>query len=108
MTVLRSDIDPRSAEFAANAEAMRALVADLRERVAEVQQGGGETARKRHLARNKMLARERIAGMIDPGSPFLELSQLAAYGTLRQRGPVRRHSHRHRPGCRPRMRRHRQ
>ena len=80
MTVLRSDIDTRSAEFAANAEAMRALVADLRERVAEVQQGGGETARKRHLARNKMLARERVAGMIDPGSPFLELSQLAAYG----------------------------
>jgi 3-methylcrotonyl-CoA carboxylase beta subunit len=80
MTLLRSDIDPRSAEFAANAEAMRALVTDLRERVVEAQQGGGETARKRHLARNKMLARERIAGMIDPGSPFLELSQLAAYG----------------------------
>jgi 3-methylcrotonyl-CoA carboxylase beta subunit len=80
MTLLRSDIDPRSAEFAANAEAMRALVTDLRERVVDVQQGGGETARKRHLARNKMLARERIAGMIDPGSPFLELSQLAAYG----------------------------
>jgi 3-methylcrotonyl-CoA carboxylase beta subunit len=80
MTLLRSDIDPRSAEFAANAEAMRALVADLRERVAEVQQGGGPTARKRHLARNKILARERVAGMIDPGSPFLELSQLAAYG----------------------------
>jgi 3-methylcrotonyl-CoA carboxylase beta subunit len=80
VTVLRSDIDARSTEFAANAEAMRALVTDLHERVAEVQQGGGETARKRHLARNKMLARERIAGMIDPGSPFLELSQLAAYG----------------------------
>jgi 3-methylcrotonyl-CoA carboxylase beta subunit len=80
MTVLRSDVDPHSSEFAVNAEAMRALVTDLRERVVDVQQGGGETARKRHLARNKMLARERIAGMIDPGSPFLELSQLAAYG----------------------------
>jgi 3-methylcrotonyl-CoA carboxylase beta subunit len=80
MTVLRSDVDPHSSEFAVNAEAMRALVTDLRERVVEAQQGGGETARKRHLARNKMLARERIAGMIDPGSPFLELSQLAAYG----------------------------
>ncbi len=80
MTVLHSDIDPRSAEFAANAAAMRALVHDLRERVAEVGQGGGKTARERHLARNKLLPRERVAALIDPGSPFLELSQLAAYG----------------------------
>jgi 3-methylcrotonyl-CoA carboxylase beta subunit len=80
MTLLRSDIDPRSPEFAANAEAMRALVTDLRARVADVEQGGGEAARKRHLARNKLLPRDRVAGLIDPGSPFLELSQLAAYG----------------------------
>ena len=80
MTILRSDIDPRSAEFTTNASAMRALVDDLRKRVAEVQQGGGETARQRHLARNKLLPRDRVAGLIDPGSPFLELSQLAAFG----------------------------
>jgi len=80
MTILHSDLDPSSTEFAANAEAMRALVADLRARVAEVQQGGGETARERHRARGKLLARERVAGLIDPGSPFLELSQLAANG----------------------------
>jgi 3-methylcrotonyl-CoA carboxylase beta subunit len=80
MTTLRSDIDPRSAEFAANAAAMRASVDDLRARVAEVAQGGGETARQRHLSRNKLLPRDRVAGLIDPGSPFLELSQLAAYG----------------------------
>ena len=80
MTLLRSDIDPRSAEFAANAAAMRELVEDLRARVAEVGLGGGETARQRHLARNKLLPRDRVAGLIDPGSPFLELSQLAAYG----------------------------
>ncbi len=80
MTHLRSDIDPRSPEFAANAAAMRSLVNDLRARVAEVQLGGGETARQRHLARNKLLPRDRVAGLIDPGSPFLELSQLAAYG----------------------------
>jgi 3-methylcrotonyl-CoA carboxylase beta subunit len=80
MTLLRSDIDPRSPEFAANADAMRALVTDLRARVAEAEQGGGESARKRHLARNKLLPRDRVAGLIDPGSPFLELSQLAAYG----------------------------
>ena len=53
---------------------------DLRARVAEVGLGGGETARQRHLARNKLLPRDRVAGLIDPGSPFLELSQLAAYG----------------------------
>src|ERR1700734_3739835 len=80
MTLLRSDIDPRSAEFAANAANMRELVTDLRARVAEVGLGGGETARQRHLARNKLLPRDRVAGLIDPGSPFLELSQLAAYG----------------------------
>jgi 3-methylcrotonyl-CoA carboxylase beta subunit len=80
MTILRSDIDTRSVEFTANADAMRALVADLRARVAEVQQGGGEAARKRHLGRNKLLPRDRVAGLTDPGSPFLELSQLAAYG----------------------------
>jgi 3-methylcrotonyl-CoA carboxylase beta subunit len=80
MTALRSDIDTRSAEFAANADKMRDLVDDLRARVADAQLGGGETARQRHLARNKLLPRDRVAGLIDPGSPFLELSQLAAYG----------------------------
>jgi 3-methylcrotonyl-CoA carboxylase beta subunit len=80
MTLLRSDIDTRSSEFAANSAAMHALVADLRARVAEVRQGGDETARQRHLARNKLLPRDRVAGLIDPGSPFLELSQLAAFG----------------------------
>jgi 3-methylcrotonyl-CoA carboxylase beta subunit len=80
MTVLHTTIDPRSTDYAANAAAMRGLVEDLRARVAEVRQGGGETARQRHLARNKLLPRDRVAGLIDPGSPFLELSQLAAYG----------------------------
>ena len=80
MTVLRTTIDTHAADFATNAEAMRALVTDLRAHVAQVQQGGGETARQRHLARNKLLPRDRVAALIDPGSPFLELSQLAAYG----------------------------
>jgi 3-methylcrotonyl-CoA carboxylase beta subunit len=78
MSAIVSTIDPRAAEFRANAEAMGALVADLRARVAAVSQGGGEAARERHLARGKLLARDRVAGLIDPGSPFLELSQLAA------------------------------
>jgi 3-methylcrotonyl-CoA carboxylase beta subunit len=80
MTALRSEINPRSEDFAANARAIQALVADLRAKVGEVSQGGDEAARKRHLARGKKLPHERVAGLIDPGSPFLELSQLAAYG----------------------------
>jgi acetyl-CoA carboxylase carboxyltransferase component len=56
------------------------LVADLREKVAAVREGGGEAARRRHLARGKLLPRERVRALLDPGSPFLELSQLAAFG----------------------------
>jgi 3-methylcrotonyl-CoA carboxylase beta subunit len=78
--ILRSDIDTRSPDFAVNAEAMRGLVADLRAKVAAVAEGGGESARARHRARGKLLARERVAALIDPGSPFLEFSQLAAFG----------------------------
>ncbi len=78
--ILRSDIDTRSAEFNTNAESMRSLVTDLREQVGTVAQGGGEEARRRHQSRGKLLVRERVAALIDPGSPFLELSQLAAHG----------------------------
>src|SRR5271168_4506067 len=80
MTAIRSDISPRSAEFAANVAAMGALVSDLREKVAAVSEGGGTAARDRHVARGKLLPRERVAALIDPGSAFLELSQLAAFG----------------------------
>ena len=73
-------IDPRSADFAANAAAMRAQVDDLRATVARIAQGGSEAARQKHVARGKLLARERVDALIDPGSPFLELSPLAAYG----------------------------
>jgi 3-methylcrotonyl-CoA carboxylase beta subunit len=80
MTTIRSDLSVRSADFAANASAMGALVADLRAKVTDVAQGGGATARERHIARGKLLPRDRVAALIDPGSPFLELSQLAAFG----------------------------
>ena len=80
MTVLTSEADPRSDVFKANAAAMQSLVADLRASVAKVEQGGGEAARKRHASRGKKLPRERVQALIDPGSPFLELSQLAAHG----------------------------
>ena len=78
--MLRSDINPRSADFAANASAMRALVSDLRAQVAQAALGGGTAARDRHTARGKLLPRDRVAALIDPASPFLELSQLAAHG----------------------------
>ena len=80
MTVWKSALSPRSAEFQANAEAMAGLVADLRAKVAAVKQGGGAKARDKHLARGKLLPRERVRQLLDVGSPFLELSQLAAHG----------------------------
>ena len=80
MVTIRSELDPGSAEFAENAAAMRALVQDLRVQVANAELGGGDTARQRHLSRGKLLPRDRVRGLIDPGSPFLEFSQLAAFG----------------------------
>jgi 3-methylcrotonyl-CoA carboxylase beta subunit len=77
---IQSQLDARSPEFRANAERMSALVGDLREKVAVVSQGGDAAARDKHLARGKMLPRERVNGLLDPGSPFLEIGQLAAWG----------------------------
>src|SRR6201996_7957080 len=76
---LHSSIDPASSEFARNAEAMKSLVAELRGRLDQVAGGGGEASRKRHTSRGKMLARERVDLLLDPGTAFLELSSLAAY-----------------------------
>ena len=98
MAVIESRINPRSAEFRENARAMAALVENLRAKVAEVERGGGERARKRHLARGKLLPRDRVRELLDPGAPFLELSQLAAWGMVRWRGAVLRGHHRGRPG----------
>src|SRR4029434_183806 len=77
---LHSTIDPTSSEFARNADVMRGLVAELREKLKVVAGGGGETSRKRHASRGKMLARERVDLLVDPGTAFLELSPLAAHG----------------------------
>src|ERR1700720_1712567 len=79
MTVLTTSLDRRSKVFAANAAAMRGLVSDLREKVAAIEEGGGAAARARHVARGKLLPRERVRALLDPGSPLLELSQLAAW-----------------------------
>src|SRR5947209_2813053 len=77
---LESVIHPGSSDFARNSEAMRGLVADLREKLSQVAGGGGEVACNRHTARSKMLARERVDLLVDPGTSFLELSPLAAHG----------------------------
>ncbi len=77
---IESKLDTRSDEFRANAERMRALVTDLREKVEKVSPGGDEAARQKHVARGKLLARERVRTLLDPGSPFLEIGQLAAWG----------------------------
>jgi len=80
MTILSSAVDPRAEAFRGNEDAMVALVADLRAQVDRVRLGGGESARAKHLARGKLLPRDRVRTLIDPGSPFLEFSQLAAHG----------------------------
>ena len=80
MAILASSIDTKAAEFCANADRMRALVAELQARRGEAALGGSERARERHVARGKLLPRDRVMNLIDFGSPFLELSQLAANG----------------------------
>ncbi len=80
MVQLTSGFDPKSEEAAVNRAAMTALVDQLKSRLAAVKQGGGEVARERHLSRGKLLPRDRVRTLLDPGSPFLELSQLAADG----------------------------
>jgi 3-methylcrotonyl-CoA carboxylase beta subunit len=80
MTVLHSEIDRGSENFAQNAATMRALVADLQAKLQVVAGGGGKVARNRHTARGKMLARQRVDLLVDPGTAFLELSPLAAHG----------------------------
>ena len=80
MAPFKSQIDKRSDEFKANAKAMAATVAGLNTLAAKIREGGGEKSRDRHVARGKLLPRDRIDTLIDPGTPFLELSQFAAHG----------------------------
>ena len=80
MTVLGSSIDPNSADFQTNRQAWQGLADELRARRAEAALGGNEKTRERHVKRGKLLPRDRVMRLIDPGSPFLEMSQLAAYG----------------------------
>ena len=80
MPVLRTQISTSSDQFRANAERMRDLVAEMAERAATVHEGGTEEARARHTSRGKLLPRDRLAQLLDPGAPFLEVGQFAAHG----------------------------
>ena len=79
MSKIISKINTSSVEFLENKIAMDALVSDLKEKVEKIALGGTEKSRKRHLSRGKILPRERVERLLDPGTPFLELSQMAAY-----------------------------
>jgi 3-methylcrotonyl-CoA carboxylase beta subunit len=80
VAVITSSVDPASNEFCANQAAMRALIAELERNRTKAAEGGPPRARERHLARGKLLPRERVMALLDPGAPFLELSPLAANG----------------------------
>jgi 3-methylcrotonyl-CoA carboxylase beta subunit len=85
--MLKSKINPDSEIFRENHAAMEALVEDLRAKVGKIAEGGSERAREKHLSRGKLLPRERVERLLDPGTPFLELSQMAAYGMYEDEVP---------------------
>jgi 3-methylcrotonyl-CoA carboxylase beta subunit len=80
MSIIESRINTRAQDFLENARAMQAVLDDLRAQQAKAALGGGEVARARHVARGKLLPRDRVERLLDPGTPFLELSPLAAHG----------------------------
>ena len=87
MPVIEDLVNRRSDAFLRNRDAMQGLVGELADRVAKAALGGSEAARARHLSRGKLLPRQRLALLLDPGSPFLELSQLAAFGLYNDEVP---------------------
>jgi 3-methylcrotonyl-CoA carboxylase beta subunit len=80
MPKLESKLNIRNSEFIANKQLMQSVVDDLVLKIRQIELGGGESARKKHIDRSKLLPRDRVQLLIDPGTPFLEFSQLAAYG----------------------------
>jgi 3-methylcrotonyl-CoA carboxylase beta subunit len=88
LSKIRSHIDPKSEGFRENSEAYEELLLELRERSAQARRGGGEKARKRHEERGKLPVRDRIELLLDPGTAFLELSPLAAFGMYDGRVPA--------------------
>ena len=88
METLQSNIDPESPDFIANSQHHLALAVELRERFELVRRGGGEKYRQRHEQQGKLFVRERIERLLDPGSPFLELAPLAAWGLYENGAPA--------------------
>jgi 3-methylcrotonyl-CoA carboxylase beta subunit len=88
MSVLETQLNARSADFQANAAAMKALVDDLQVQLAQAAAGGGETSRSRHVKRGKLLPRDRVQLLLDPGTPFLELAPLAAHAMYKGDAPA--------------------
>src|SRR5437667_10668419 len=87
MSPIESQINPRSAEFAMNRDWMLGLIAELEERQAQARAGGGERSVAKFRERGKLLPRERLELLLDPATPFLELSPLAAYGMYDDESP---------------------
>ncbi|MEK7690728.1 MAG: carboxyl transferase domain-containing protein, partial [Bdellovibrionota bacterium] len=87
MAILKSHVQTNSEEFKTNQKHHLALAKELEDRVAKAQEGGGAQARERHVKRGKLTARDRVAGIVDPGTHFLELSALAAYGEYEGAAP---------------------
>ncbi|ODT36402.1 MAG: methylcrotonoyl-CoA carboxylase [Lautropia sp. SCN 70-15] len=88
MAKIETRLNPRDEQFQSNAQAMRALVGELHVKLARTAEGGGEAARAKHAARGKLLPRERVQLLLDPGSPFLELSPMAAHGMYNDDAPA--------------------
>lgn len=88
MTILESKLNARSEDFKANVSAMQKIVDDLKAKVEKIALGGGEDARRKHTARGKLLPRDRVQMLLDPGTPFLEFSQLAAYEMYHNAAPA--------------------
>ncbi len=87
LSTLESKLNPRDPQFQANAELMRSLVVDLKVQTEKVILGGGEAPRAKHLSRGKLLPRDRVTGLLDPGTPFLEFSPLAALNMYNNDAP---------------------
>src|SRR5690625_2671041 len=87
MAVIKSQINTQSMPFKENAQVMEELIDDLHKKIAQNALGGSPQARQRHLDRDKLLPRERVERLLDPGTPFLELSPLAAYDLYDNEAP---------------------
>jgi len=85
MPALITQINTRSDAFKSNAQAMQALIDDLDAKLEQIALGGGEAPRVKHLARGKLLPRDRVEGLLDPGSPFLEIAPLAAFNVYKEK-----------------------